>query len=173
MKTPSFGNNSGPDDHYAMFNSTERREKGIEATAPVVQKRVEKTPNIAKEVEYITLNKKDKMPESKSVLLEEVSHQAHEDNLIKYASKMGHKKSIQRFSKGSAGSGKTSAVQYFKPKNTFRNQMNTLTQGLNSKTFVDTHNFDLIDTSEGVHASGHEFDTNHRQDESMPQSLTR
>lgn len=143
MKTPSFGNNSGPDDQIALFKASERREKGIPLQN--LAKATQRNADMVKEVDFITLNKKDNLQESKSMKLDESSHSIQEDNLIKYANKMGHKKSIQRFKKNSENTLKPSVTQYFKPKVVTRNTYNPLTS-VNSKTFIDTHAYDKIET---------------------------
>lgn len=59
MKTPSFGNNSGPDDHYTVFKSNERREKEIDKADVEAMRIFDKSQGEAQEIEFVhTFNKK-------------------------------------------------------------------------------------------------------------------
>lgn len=156
MKTPSFGNNSGPDDQYAMFRVSERREKILDGCKLITNRRTS-TDGLVKEVEYSTLKNQTKLSESRSAILEELNHNTNEDNLVKYASKMGHKNAIQRFKKDSEGGGlKVSINNYFKPRSTFRNNSN-YNSNVNSKTFIDTHNFEQIETNKFLKVNMDDF----------------
>lgn len=65
---------------------------------------------------------------------------------MKYANKMGHKKSFQRFKKDSAE--KLSATQFIKPKNTSRNQVTLLHKDINSKSYIEQHDYEKFETNE-------------------------
>lgn len=151
MKTPSFGNNSGTDEQYTFFKSSERREKRLDLPLSTLQKFPKNT--VVKEIDYLSFKNRSKLPESKSTVLEDKT--LHSDHMSKYANKMGHKQGIQRFSRNSSGnnsnlpssqarSGKNSTVQLFKPRTGTRNQHAFSSE--NSRTFIETHNFDQIET---------------------------
>lgn len=127
---------------------------------------------MAKEIDYITFNKKEKLGEFKSTILEDSSQNVPDDNIAKYANKMGHKKSIQRFKKGSNGNVKTTVNQYIKPRNTYRNQINNLAGNINSKTFIETHNFEKID-HHLLPSIGYEYDLQNRFEASNVKSQDR
>lgn len=140
MKTPSFGNNSGPDDQYAIFKSTERREHDMEYS---LNTKMITNRDIVKEVELDKLHKRDKFPEPKSVPVDDIVPVTHDQNIMKYANTMGHKK-LQHVKKAS-NSGKSSVVQYFKQRATYKPNTGEATRTENSRTFIETHNFEPID----------------------------
>jgi hypothetical protein len=170
MKTPSFGNNSGPDDQYATFRASERREKDLDASSSIAKRRIS-TNVLAKEVEYSTLQKQAKLLQSKSAILEELTHNTNDDHLVKYASKMGHKKVMQKFKKDSNGGGvKVSINNYFKPRSAFRNNAD-IKSNINSKTFIGTHSYDQIETNRLPKINVDDFSS--KQEESIVRSQER
>jgi hypothetical protein len=140
MKTPSFGNNSGPDDQYAIFKSTERREQDMEYS---LNTKMVNGKEIVKEVEFDKFSKKEKFPVLKSVPIDDVVPVTQDQNIMKYANTMGHKK--QQHVKKPSNSGKSSVAQYFKPRVTYKPYTEEVIRAKNSRTFIDNHNFEPID----------------------------
>lgn len=177
MKTPSFGNNSGPDDHFSIFKSNERREKVLDSTKdpknvyktsskdPIYNVNQSKNADMVKEVDYITFNKKNN-PETKSAVLDASLPSVQEENLVQYASKMGHKKAAQRMKKPSGGSGKSATTQYLKTRNN-RVQANQL------RTFIDTHNYDKIEVPDTLPTIPQEPEFYSRQESNLSKSQAR
>lgn len=84
------------------------------------------------------------------------------ESILKYANKLGHKLTTQRLKKPLEGA--KINPQYIKPRRTYRNLTNNLNDQTSSKTFIQNHNFEKIDTGDALPSIGNEAD--------IPEKLT-
>lgn len=69
MKTPSFGNNSGPDDHFSMFRTNERREKEIDISSSNTMRIQDRNWTSNKDIELVPIGKKERLSDSKYIFI--------------------------------------------------------------------------------------------------------
>ena len=148
MKTPSFGNNSGPEEHYSMFRTNERREKEIDISVSNTMRIQDRNWSSNKDIELVPVGKKERASDNQYILI--IIYFSLRNELVKYANKMGHKKSSQKFKKEGMIN-KSTISQYLKPRVTGRNQQSSINSDLKgSKTFIESHNFERFESHEDM-----------------------
>ncbi|CAI2376159.1 unnamed protein product [Moneuplotes crassus] len=140
MKTPSFGNNSGQDDHPSLYKDSHRREKGLEAVTSA-ERTMQERHQVSKEIEVATLKRMEKPGQAKISLCDSDKITTNDERILQYASLMGHKKIPHGMKKNSLEDTKTSIGSNGTSRGNIRNHQKLISKE-DSKSFSEISKFE-------------------------------